>query len=441
MAATTAPGRLPLLGHTVPLMTRRADFTTSLYRYGDIVKIYLGRLPSYVLTDKDLAHQVLVTDANSYERGRLFDKIRPWLGNGLATANGRQHHKQRRLMQPAFHRRRIDSYVDTMARVATDMVDSWRPGEVRAIDTDMQTVASTIVGQSLFSTSLDHGGLMKMLACINILIDQSTVRAMSPTLVSTLPLPVNRRFNDAVDHVRRVVDEVVTARRAGVDEHDDLLAMLLAARDAETGEGMSDMEIHDEIVTLFVAGAETTSRALAWFWHEIGRRPEIEARVAAEVDSVLDGEPIRADHVPRLTYTRQVINEILRQYAVWLLMRRNTVDVEIGGMTLPTGSEFVISPHAMHHNPGYFPDPDRFEPERWAPEHADSVPRNAYIPFAAGAHQCIGFPFALAELAVVIATVMARVRLVPVPGRPVRVRVTNLPVPSRLPMTVTQRGA
>lgn len=440
ISATVAPGRLPLLGHTIPMMLRRADFTSALHRYGDIVTIYLGPLPSYLLVDKELVHQVLVTDAKKYERGRIFDKIRPWMGNGLATANGGQHRRQRRLMQPAFHRRQVDTYVDTMRRIVTEAVTRWRPGEVRDIDQDMQTIASTVVGQSLFSTSLDPAGMARMLHSIAILVEQSTVRTMSPSVFAALPLPANRRFDNAVAHVRRVVSEVVAGRRAAPDGYDDLLSMLLDVRDEETGDGMSDAEIHDEIVTLFIAGAETTSRALAWFCHQLGQRPDIEQRVLAELDTVLDGAPITAAHLPRLTYLRQVADEVLRHYPFWLLMRRNTEDVELGGLRLPAGTEFVVSPHALHHNPRYFPDPDRFDPDRWSPDRAGSVPRNAFIPFASGVHQCIGNSFAQAELAVVIATVFTRFRLVPVPGRPVRVKVTNLPIPSQLPMTVVPRA-
>ncbi|HEY0640293.1 MAG TPA: cytochrome P450 [Pseudonocardiaceae bacterium] len=439
LVAPVAPGRLPLLGHTFPLLMRRAGFTSSLHRYGDVVELCIGPMRSYMLTDKELVHQVLVADAKNYERGRIFDKIRPFVGDGLATSTGSRHLRQRRLMQPAFHRNAIAGYVSEMARTATELVDSWQAGESRPVDDDMQVLAGTVVGRALFSTSLDAQALHEMLRCVDILISQSTVRAMVPTVIGALPLPVNRRYGRAVDRIRQIVHEVIAARRAEAEDHTDLLSTLLSARDEDTGEGMTDGEVHDEVVTLFVAGAETTSRAMAWFFHELGRRPDIESKVLAEIDDVLRDEPVTAEHVPRLTYTRQVINEVLRHYSAWLLMRRPVADVELGGFPVPAGTELIISPHALHHHPGNFPDPDRFDPGRWSPEHVSSVPRNAYIPFAAGVHQCIGNSFALTEMAVVAATALARVRLRPAPGKPVRVRMTNLPIPSALPMIVVPR--
>ncbi|ROP35849.1 cytochrome P450 [Saccharothrix texasensis] len=437
--APRAPGWLPLLGHTIPLLSQRTKFTSSLHRYGDIVEVHIGSQPGYVLTDKALVHEVLVADAGNYERGRVFDKLRPFMGNGLVTSTGRQHRRQRRLMQPAFHRREIAGYVTSMSKAATEMVDSWRAGEARPIDDDMHVVAGTVVAKALFSESLDTPALREFLRCNRILVAHSTVRAMSPAVIGALPLPVNRRFDRAVEHVRRAVREVVTERRAHPDEHSDLLSMLLAARDEDTAEGMTDDEVHDEMITLFVAGVETASRALAWAFHEIGRRPDVESRLLAEVDEVLEGGPAGIEDVPRLTYTRQVVNEVLRFYGPWLLMRRPTTDVELGGVRLAAGTELIVSPHALHHDPRSFPDPDRFDPDRWLPERAAEVPRHAYIPFAAGVHQCIGSAFALAEITVVIATVLSRVRLEPVPGKPVRELVTNVPVPSQLPMTVVPR--
>ncbi|MFI9011387.1 cytochrome P450 [Actinosynnema sp. NPDC053489] len=438
--APRAPGWLPLLGHTVPLLLRRTRFTSSLHRYGDLVEVHIAGRPGYVVTDKELVHQVLVADAGNYERGRVFDKLRPFMGNGLVTSTGARHRRQRRMVQPAFHRREISGYVASMVRAATELVDSWQAGESRPIDDDMQLVAGTVVARALFSDSLDAPRLREFLRCNRVLVSQSTVRAMSPGLVGALPLPANRRFDRAVEHVRRTVREVVAERRARPDGHSDLLSVLLAARDEDTGRGMTDEEVHDEVVTLFVAGVETASRVLAWAFHELGRRPDVESRVVAEVDEVLRGRPVEVGDLPELTCTRRVVNEVLRHYGPWLLMRRPVTDVELGGVRLAAGTELIISPHALHHDPRSFPEPERFDPDRWLPERAADVPRHAFIPFAAGVHQCLGSNFALAEITVVLATVLARVRLVPVPGKPVRELVTNVPVPSRLPMTVVPRA-
>lgn len=439
--AVVAPGRLPLLGHTLQLLGRRTDFTGALRQHGDLVRIHLGPMPCYVATDKDLVQQILVAGADKYERGMLFEKLRPLMGSGLATADGQQHRRQRRLMQPAFHRRQIAGYVAGMVRLAAGLVDSWREGESRAIDEDMQLIASTVVADALFSTSLDTTARDEAIRNVTLVVDQVTARALSPAVLGRLPLPVNRRYDQAVEQLRLVVSQVVAARRADPDNHDDLLSMLLAARDAESGEGLTDQEIHDQVMTLFAAGVETTARMLAWFFHEVGRRPDIEERLRAEITGVLAGAQITVEHVPQLTYTRQVIDEVLRHYAVWLLMRRSTMEVELAGTRLPAGTEFIVSPYGLHHDPRYFPDPERFDPDRWSPERVGSVPRGAYLPFAAGVHNCIGNMFAVTEITVVAATVLSRVRLVPVPGKPVRTKTTNLPIPSQLPMTVERATA
>lgn len=437
MIVPTAPGRLPVLGHAVSLIRKRTEFTGPLRRHGPVVRIFLGSTPTYVVTDPDLIRRVLVTDAAHYERGMIFERVAAFLGNGLATSSGRRHLRDRRMLQPAFHRQEIAGYVAGMARIAEDTVTSWRPGEVRVVDEDMQVIAGTIVGDALFSTSLTAADLATALEDIQLLIAQSVVRSVAPAVLSRLPLPMNRRYDDANDRMHRVVTEVVAARRTGTDEHHDLLGMLLTARYEDTGAGLTDEQIYDQVLTLFLAGAETTARALAWLFYELARRPEIHARVTAELTDVLAGAPVGVEHLPRLRYLRQVCDEVLRHYAVWLLMRRPTTDVDLGDVRIPAGSEVIISPHGLHHDPAYFPSPDHFDPDRWSPDRVDDIPRGAYLPFAAGAHLCIGNTFALTEMAVVAATVLSRVRLTLAPGKPMRTTVTNLPVPHGLRMTAT----
>jgi cytochrome P450 len=215
--------------------------------------------------------------------------------------------------------------------------------------------------------------------------------------------------------------------------------MLLLARDAETGESMSDQQVYDEVVTLLTGGTDTIGLALGWFFHELGRHPEIERRFHAEIDEVLGGATPTIDDLPKLGYTRQILNEVLRAYPIWLLIRRTNAEVDLGGVRLPAGTEVVYSPHALHHDPRNFADPDRFDPDRWAPDRVGEIPKGAYVPFGAGVRQCIGNTFAQAEITLVAATIAARWRLVPVPGRPVRMKVTGAAYPSRLPMTAEPR--
>lgn len=443
MSVPVAPGRLPLLGHALPMLRRRHEFTATLRNRGDIVRIDLGTMRAYFVTNPRLVHEVLVTKGMSFRKGALFDKFRPIFGNGLATSDGAFHRRQRRMVQPAFHRDRIARYTDTMARAAADLTATWRPGQVRVVEEDAQALAVTIVGEALFSTEMGQRAIEEVRRSIFTVLKHGIVRALSPSFVEKLPLPGNREFDEAIGRMRAIVLDVVRSRRGDGQGDDtdrgDLLSMLLAARDADTGAGMSDRQVHDEVMTLLVGGIETTALALAWTFHELARHPEVERRVHAEVDEVLGGRrPTFAD-VGKLVHVNRVVNEVLRMYPVWFLMRRTVAPVELDGVLLPENTEVIFSPHALHHDPASFEDPYRFDPDRWSPERAAKIPKGAFVPFGAGARQCVGNLFAQAEIVVAVATVAARWRLVPVPDKPVRVKFTSAAYPSGLLMTAVPR--
>ncbi|MFE0025067.1 cytochrome P450 [Amycolatopsis sp. NPDC059021] len=439
MPVPVAPGRWPVLGHTPAMLRRRFRFTSSLHTHGDVVRIYLGPMETYFLTSPELTHQVLVTDGGSFRKGAMFEKFRPLIGNGLAFADGAFHLRQRRLMQPAFHRDTIARHTEIMARAAAGLIRTWRPGEVREADHDMQALAVGIVGEALFSTELGKAAIEEARRSIPVIVKYGMIRVLAPTFVEKLPIPANRRFDDAIDRMRAIVLELIEDWRAEQADHGDLLSMLLLARDAETGEGMTDQQVHDEVITLLTAGIETSALALSWLFHEIAQNPEVEQKLHDEVDEVLGGRQVTAGDVPQLVYTRQIINEVLRVYPIWILMRRVIKEVELGDVRLPPGSEVIVSPHAMHFDPRFHDHPERFDPGRWTGERAKNLPRGAYVPFGAGTHQCIGNSFAITEITIVVATIAAKWRLVPVPGKPVRVRYTTTAYPSRLPMTVVPR--
>ncbi|MFJ6672069.1 cytochrome P450 [Actinosynnema sp. NPDC091369] len=438
MAVPVAPGRLPFLGHSLAMIRGRHEFTSSLRDHGDVVRVDLGPMTTFFVTTPRLVHQVLVTDGPRFRKGAMFDKFRPYVGNGLVLSGGAFHLRQRRMIQPAFHRDRIARYATTMARAATALTGSWTPGEVRVVEDDMQGLAATVVGEALFSTELGQRAVAEVRRSVFVIIKQGMVRALSPSFVERLPLPGNREFDRAVERMRALVLDVIASRRAeGVTDRGDLLSTLLLAQD-ESGDGMTDQQTYDEVLTLLTAGIETTALALAWAFHEVSRHPEVERRLVAELDEVLGGRPVTFDDVPRLTYTAAVVNEVLRMYPLWILMRRAVEPVVLDGVRLPAGAEVIVSPHALHHDPASFPDPHRFDPDRWlSPSHA--VPRGAYIPFAAGVRQCVGNVFAQVEVVITLATVLSRWRLVPVPGKPVRTRFTSTAYPSGLLMTAVPR--
>ncbi|MEV6244197.1 cytochrome P450 [Lentzea sp. NPDC051838] len=436
MSVPVAPGRLPLLGHTLPMLRKRFEFTANLHHQGELVEVQLGPLRTLFVTSPRLMHQVLVTDAPKFHKGRFFEKFRPVVGNGLALSSGPFHLRQRRMMQPAFHRDRIAGYADIMLRATHDLLKSWRPGEVRRLEIDMQGLAVTIVGEALFSTAIGAQAIDEIQRSIFVIIKNGVLRALSPGFVEKLPIPANREFDEAIARMQAIVEKLIASRRADGTDHGDLLSTLLLARD-EAGEPMTDQEVFDEVITLLSAGVETTALALAWIFHEIAANPEIERRVQAEVDEVLAGREVTVDDVPKLTYLGQVASEVLRKYPLWLLMRRAAEEVQVGDVVLMPGAEVILSPHAMHHNPEHFPDPERFDPDRWTPERARQLPKGAYVPFGGGIHQCIGNHFALTEIIIVAATVCARHRLVP--DRPVRTRFTNAAYPLDLLMKVVPR--
>nr|CEL23244.1 cytochrome P450 [Kibdelosporangium sp. MJ126-NF4] len=379
----------------------------------------------------------MVTQAASFRKGAMFDKFRPFVGNGLITSQGAFHLRQRRLIQPAFHRDRIAGYAQAMQRTVAEFTDAWQPGEVRQVNADMQMLAAIIVGRSLFAGEFGRPGIEVARESLPIVVKQGMVRALMPGTTDRILVAGNRRFDRAVARMRGVVHGLITQWRTMGDQG-DLLSMLLATRD-EDGTGMTDEEIYDEVVTLLSAGIETSALALAWLFHEIGRNPEVEHRLCQEIDEVLGGRPAGLDDVAELTYTKQVVNEVLRMYPIWLLMRRTTEDVELAGVHLPPGTEVTISPHTLHFDPRSFADPGRFDPDRWAPDRIADIPRGAFIPFGGGNRQCIGNVFAQTEMVITVATIAARWRLRPIHSRPTITKFTNAAYPVRLDMTAVPR--
>jgi cytochrome P450 len=413
------------------MLTRRAEFTDALREHGDVVRLDLGPLRAYFVTDPSLTYEVLVAQGAKFRKGAMFDKFQPYLGTGLLLSNGEYHLRQRRMMQPAFHRERIEAYASTMARAAASLAARWQPGEVRVVENDMQELAVTIVGEALFSTEIGRRAVEEVRRSIFTVIQQGMIRALSPSFVEKLPIPGNREFDAAIARMKAVVLEVIESWRADGVDHGDVLSMLLLA-------GMTDQQTYDEVLTLLTAGIETTAIALAWALYEVGRNPEIEQRLHAEVDSVLGGRPVTFADVGSLVYTEQIVQETLRMYPIWFVMRRTLTEVQLGTATLPAGTEVIVSPHALHHDPRHFADPWRFDPGRWTPEFAAGLPRGAFIPFGGGTRQCLGNTFAHTEIVITLATVAARWRLVPT--RPARVKFTSAPYPHGLLMKAVPRN-
>lgn len=433
-----ASGAWPLVGHAPSLTVRPLAFFRGLSQYGPLVGIKLGRLPAYVSTDPELVHQLLVTDARDYSRGYAHDKARVFLGEGLVTSSGALHRRHRRMIQPEFHRTRVAELAETMTAAVVDMTAEWEPGRTLEMDQEMAELALTTVTRSLFA-KLPPESARRTQRSVPILMKGIIWRGVTPEWVGKLPLPVNHRFRRATADIFSVVSEVMSTYRASQHVRQDLLSTLMEVRD-EQGRALTDEEIYDQVVTFFMAGVETSSAALAWSLHELGRNPEVERRLHAELDSVVKGgTPSYAD-LPHLPYLGRVITEVLRMYPIWFQMRRTRIPVRLGAFDLPGGTELLYSPHLLHHDPRWFAEADRFDPDRWLPERARAIPRHAFIPFGSGTHKCVGDNFALTQITLDLATICSRWRLVPLPGTEVRKVIHATVHPHRLPMTPERRN-
>jgi cytochrome P450 len=432
----------PLLGHVPQLLLRPLAFLDSLRSRADIVVIRFGALPVYVLNDTRLVYKVLAEDAASYHKGVEFDKTRPLFGNGLLMSEDSFHRRQRRLVQPMFHRPRIAGYAAMMQQLALESMNAWRDGQTVPMDREFRALALRIVAKALFSADIGAQAVEEVERSLPVLLAGIGRRAVSPSeWLERLPIPSNLRFNAALRRMRSIIDRIIHEYRSRDTQGEDLLTMLLQARDADTGEGMTDQQVHDEAMTLMITGSETSANLLSWTCHLLAGHPECQQRLQAEVDEVLGGRPVTIDDLEKLKYMRQVIRETLRLYPpTFLLTRRATSEVELGGHRLPTGSMVAFSIYAMHRDPAVFPEADRFDPDRWLPERAGAIPRNAYIPFGTGGRKCIGEPFAWLEMQVVLSALAARWTVSRVPGVRTRAVTRTLLVPDHLPLIVQRRA-
>ncbi|WP_405594779.1 cytochrome P450 [Streptomyces sp. NBC_01092] len=423
------------LGHTVQLYRRPLEFLTSLTALGDVVRVYLGPLPAYVLTAADVVRQVLHDNGQNFDKGRLFERSRPLVGQGLLTAEPQLHGLQRPMIQPAFHRARIAHYTATMRAAAEETMAAWQPGQTVAVDRAMTDLTLSVIARTLFSAPPGGAAFTEVHQTLPVFVSGAGLRALLPAWLLRLPLPANRRFTDAVARLLALTDQVESSHRSTPngpdrpDEPEDILTLLLQARD-EHGRPMSAQQLRDEVLTLITAGTETSQAALTW-----ALCPTVEQHLHEEVDTVLDGRPVTFTDLPHLPHTTRITNEVLRLYPPWLLMRRALRPVTLGPARLPAGTEIIYSPCLLHHDPRHVPDPDR-----WLTDRARTLPRRAYIPFGAGPRKCIGDSFAAAQATTVLATLATHWTLRPHTNSPVPPRPTGpLIRPPELRMSVLPR--
>jgi cytochrome P450 len=427
-SAPAAPGKLPLLGHALALWRDPLRFVLSLPPLGGVVRVNLGTWPVYFLTTPGLVHEILVTQGRHMDRGRSFEKLRPVFGNGLMTATGDFQRRQRHLIQPLFHRAQVAGYVDTMRRHAAATADSWRPGQVIAVDRAMYKLTITTVVEVMFSSELAPNAISEVQRSLPAIATGTVLRALSPRAFDRLPLPFNREYEAASQRLQRVLDQLIAAGHASAAGRHDLLSLLLSA-------GMSDQQVRDELVTLLILGTETTATTLSWAFHELAGHPEIEQELRAELNTALAGRAISAADIPGLSYTSQFLTEVARRHAMLVSMRRALIPLTLGDYHIPAGTELAYSPLMLHHDPARYHDPQVLDPLRWRPERSAHLTGQDFIPFGDGNRKCLGEHFAWTMLVVALATILARWRLHPALAHRVREVPAAVPKPDRLPMT------
>ena len=429
-AATAALHQGPrghaLLGNLRDFSRDQLGFYTRCAReYGDVVPVRLGPFPGLLIYHPDAIEEVLVTRNGDFIKSRGVRLMRAFLGDGLFTAEGDLWLRQRRLMQPAFHRQRVAVYGETMAAYAARRAADWHDGAVLDVHEEMMAVTRAIVAKTLFDADVSEEARAIGDA------SESVTEYFGERLVSLLalvplwlPTPANLRLHRAIRRLDEVVYRMIADRRRSPEDRGDLLSILLQAQDADDGSRMTDRQVRDEVMTLFLAGHETTAVALSWTWYLLAQHPAVAARLADELRVVLDGRPPAVTDLPALRYTERVVTESLRLYPpAYGIGREAARPTEVAGHPVPAGGIVIAPTWVVHRDARWFDDPEAFRPERWANDAARRLPRFAYFPFGGGPRQCIGNTFATMEATVILAAIAQRFHLALVPGQ----RVTPTP--------------
>ena len=411
-------------------------------QYGDISYFRLGPQQAFFLNHPDFIKDVLVTNHQNFIKGLALQRAKRLLGEGLLTSEGEFHRRQKRLAQPAFHRARVASYAAIMTDYAKRAREQWADGNTLDMSEEMMRLTLGIVGKTLFDADVvsDAKEVGEAMTVVMDLFNTITIPFFE--LLQKLPLPQLRRFDTARAKLDTIIYRLIEERRRSGEDRGDLLSMLLLAQDTEGDGGeMTDEQLRDEVMTIFLAGHETTANALTWTWYLLSQNPEAEARLHAEIDRVLEGRLPAFEDVAQLKYTEMVLAESMRLFPpAWAIGRLALEEIEIGGYVVPRKSLVLMSQYVMHHDPRYFAEPLRFDPERWTPEARESRPQFSYFPFGGGPRRCIGEGFAWMEGILLIATIAQQWKMRLAPNHPVALKpVITLRPKHGMRMTVISR--
>ncbi len=423
-SVATAPG--PKLSFISSLIYRPGGgnplefFTTLARTYGDVSSYRMAGEQLFLVNEPQLIRDVLVTHNRNFTKSRGLERSRRLLGQGLLTSEGAMHLRQRRLMQPAFHRDRIAGYGDLMVGYADRMRQGWRGGATVDIAREMNRLTLSIVGKTLFDVDVEQQAAAVGEALTAVMESFWMMMLPFAEVLERLPVPRLRRARMARARLDAIIYRMIADRRLSGRDHGDLLSMLLTAQDEDEGGGMTDQQVRDEAMTIFLAGHETTANALTWTWYLLSQNPDVEATLHAEVDRALQGRLPTIKDLASLSYVERVVTESMRLYPpAWIIGRRAIAEYQLGQYVAPPRSILVMSPYVMQRDPRFYADPERFDPDRWTPEFRAALPKFAYFPFGGGPRQCIGESFAWMELILLVATIAQQYRLHLVPGHPV----------------------
>lgn len=400
-------------GHFLSFRRDPTGFMMKLSKLGDVATFRMGKIPVFVINHPDLIRDLLVTSHHKFVKGRALQRAKTLLGEGLLTAEHEHHLRQRRMIQPTFHRTRINEYALAMIGDAEALASEWRDGETRDIDKEMMHLTLGIVGKTLFGANVDADADAVGQAMTTIVSMFNFIMLPFSEQLENLPIPPIRKLKHARKTLDEVIYKIIDARRASGEDKGDLLSMLLHAQDEETGHAMTDEQVRDECLTLFLAGHETTANALTWTFYQLSQNPEVEAQLVAELDEVLGDRDIVPEDFSRLKYTEKVLAESMRLFPpAWTIGRLSTESHVFGGVEIPAKSLILASQYVMHRDPRFWEDAEKFRPERWETQSIKEAGNKfIYFPFSKGVRNCIGEGFAWMESVLLVATLLRKWKL------------------------------
>ena len=417
------PGPKPghIFGNLLKFRKDQLGFITNLQRaYGDAATMYFFKTPAVLFTRPEAIRYVLIENARNFINRPVFESLRLVLGDGLLSIDGDFHRQQRRMVQPAFHKQRVESYCDTMVACTESMLDEWTPGSQRDVADEMMRVTMRIVAKALFN--IDIASQIEALSQAFSVASEYSRRSRAPiskALRLNLPFTPYGRYVRARTFLDDTMAALIAQHRASGEDSGDVISMLLSAQD-DDGSAMPDQQVRDETLTLLAAGHATTANTLSWAFYLLSNHPEQRQKLLDELQQVLGGRPPTVDDLANLPYLDMVVKETMRLYPpAWMQPRYTVADFEYGGYRLKRGTIVLLSQWVTHRLPDLWPEPDEFNPERFDPETGQRVAAQAYFPFGAGSRICIGMPFANLEARILLATILQRYVPRMKPGFPV----------------------